>query len=80
MSSRVRCMKCGAESFNDGNTKLVCQKCYQALEALNTKKDEALKECSALFYEIRCDFIDPRSECREGMRIIEQALTLTVED
>ena len=35
---------------------------------------ENLKKCDDLFYEIRCDWSDPRSECREGRENIEKAL------
>lgn len=34
----------------------------------------ALERCDELFHEIRCDFTDPRSECREGMAIVSAAL------
>jgi len=36
---------------------------------------DALKECDRLFSEIRNDWTDPRSECREGWDIIKKALT-----
>jgi hypothetical protein len=36
---------------------------------------EALKRCRELFYEIRMDWSDPRSECREGVALIDEALS-----
>jgi hypothetical protein len=38
---------------------------------------EALEKCRDLFTEIRGDWSDPRSECREGWRIIDEALDST---
>ena len=32
MSSRIKCNKCDAESFNDDKTILYCGKCYKQLE------------------------------------------------
>lgn len=38
------------------------------------KVRSALERCSELFSDIRGDWSDPRSECREGQRLIEEAL------
>ena len=35
---------------------------------------DALKKCGELFLDIRRDWTDPRYECREGARIIGEAL------
>lgn len=35
----------------------------------------ALETCGDLFYEIRCDFRDPRHECRRGMKVVKKALS-----
>lgn len=40
-----------------------------------SKAVEALEACAELFMEIRMDWTDPRSECREGMEICESALS-----
>ena len=32
MSDRIKCSKCGAESFNDSKTILCCGRCYKQLE------------------------------------------------
>ena len=37
----------------------------------------ALQKCGELFGEIRGDWTDPRSECREGWEVIESALSST---
>jgi len=36
--------------------------------------EAALRCCGELFSDIRNDWSDPRSECREGWRVIEEAL------
>jgi len=38
---------------------------------------EALKRCEELFTTIKNDFLDPRHECRQGWKIIDDALTDT---
>jgi len=38
------------------------------------KLEAALRCCGELFSDIRNDWSDPRSECREGWRVIEEAL------
>ena len=38
------------------------------------KLEAALRRCDELFSDIRNDWSDPRSECREGWRVIEEAL------
>lgn len=49
------------------------QQRWETLSAENQRLREALNQCGALFYEIRCDFTDPRSECRDGMEICRKA-------
>lgn len=38
---------------------------------------EALKKCYELFSDIRGDWTDPRAECREGWKVIDNALAAT---
>ena len=45
----------------------------------NEALEEALRECRELFTEIRNDWYDPRSQCREGCRIIDTALSASLE-
>lgn len=49
-------------------------------EGVIEKLGEALKKCSSLFSEIRGDWTDPRHECREGWRIVSEALALLQKD
>jgi hypothetical protein len=44
------------------------------LRAAGEVNAEALRKCDELFHDIRGDWTDPRSECREGWRVIEEAL------
>lgn len=42
MSSRIKCKECGAESYNDSNTKLVCAKCFDStISERDRYKEEA---------------------------------------
>ena len=43
LSSRIRCKKCGAESYNDGKTQLYCCCCYEELEAEKEKYKTVLE-------------------------------------
>ena len=38
------------------------------------KLEAALRRCDELFSDIRNDWSDPRSECREGWSVIKEAL------
>ena len=42
MSSRIKCKECGAESYNDSNTKIVCVTCFASMiSERNRYKEEA---------------------------------------
>ncbi len=45
------------------------------LKATIAQMREALSQCRDLFWDIRNDWSDPRSECHEGSRIIDAALS-----
>jgi septation ring formation regulator EzrA len=46
----------------------------QTLEAATRRVVEAAVMAGELFQDIRNDYTDPRSECREGMRILKDSL------
>jgi len=46
----------------------------RAAETRIERLEAALRCCGELFSDIRNDWSDPRSECREGWRVIEEAL------
>lgn len=46
----------------------------EKLKVENERMRAALKRCSDLFSEIRGDWTDPRNQCREGWRVIDEAL------
>jgi flagellar biosynthesis/type III secretory pathway protein FliH len=53
MTDRIKCTYCGAESFNDENTLLYCQTCYdEAFE--NGLKQGRNEGYSKGFYEGQC--------------------------
>jgi hypothetical protein len=58
---------CTAYRMGCEQTREVYQKRIEKLEA-------ALRRCDELFSDIRNDWSDPRSECREGWSVIKKAL------
>ncbi len=50
----------------------------ESLRAICAKMREALETCSELFSDIRGDWTDPRSECREGQQVIAEALSCDI--
>lgn len=73
------------KELNDGaSVSILCMRLIASLAAaeheLECYKTEvprlrvALRKCYVLFSEIRNDWTDPRSQCREGWRIIDAAL------
>lgn len=47
LSSRIKCGSCGAESYNNGKTKLHCPKCYDKLQAENKRLEAECRRMTA---------------------------------
>lgn len=63
-------------SFQAKDRMVMCTTCAATLAAAWVGPLEAaLERCNDLFYDIRGDWTDPRSECREGWEAIRTALT-----
>jgi len=54
------------------------QSCWVAAASVTAdrieKLEAALRRCDELFSDIRNDWSDPRSECREGWSVVKEAL------
>lgn len=62
-----------ASRYADGHRDALedAMKGVAAVDALMAEMMAALDACEALFTEIRNDWTDPRSECREGWAVIQ---------
>ena len=53
MSDRIKCNKCKAESFNDGNTEIYCPICYEKQEQEIQRLKEIIDD---LYDEDECEY------------------------